>query len=112
MRPLSVDAGAWPSLFASRPDADDGIPSEPGHPPSGWQLLGYDVGDRWLLSGLCNCGWEPGEIRPPAAWSAAALNEHHLFRDPDPAFGFAEITSLRVPEHAPFFVYSLYRLPA
>jgi hypothetical protein len=165
MRPLSVDTGAWPSLFASGPDADDGIPvpawvgptghlwerldrmracltvadadltgaaivavgwlsqlgfhdpdgpyavpSEPGDPLPGWQLLGYDVGDRGLLSGLCNCGWEPGEIPPSAARSAAELNEHHLFREADPAFGYAALTSRRVPEHAPFFVYSVYRL--
>jgi hypothetical protein len=88
------------------------VPSVPGSVLPGWQLLGYDVGDGWLLSGLCNCGWEPGEIPPPSAQSAAELNEHHLFHDPDRAFAFAEFTSLRVPEHAPFFVYSLYLLPA
>ncbi len=28
-----------------------------------------------------------------------------------PAFAFAEVTNARVPEHAPFHVFSLYRLP-
>jgi hypothetical protein len=74
-------------------------------------LLGYDVADRWLLSGLSDCGWAPGEIRPSGAWSVAQLNEHHLFHEPERAFEYVEAVNLRVPEHAPFFVYSLYLLP-
>jgi hypothetical protein len=42
---------------------------------------------------------------------APKLNEHHLFRDHEPAFAFAAVTDRRVPDHAPFHVYSLYRLP-
>ena len=108
----AIVAIGWLSVGFHDPDGPYAVRSEPSNALPGWQLLGYDVADRWLLSGLCNCGWEPGEIPPPSARSAAELNEHHLFRDPDPAFHFAELTSRRVPEHAPFFVYSVYRLPA
>ncbi len=40
------------------------------------------------------------------------LNEDHLFTDPDQACAFREASDARVREHAPFFVYGLYDVPA
>ena len=106
----AIVAVGWLSKLAfDDPHGPYAQPSQPGEAVRDWRLLGYDVADRWLLSGLCNCGWMPGEIRSP--WPTAELNEHHLFREPQPAFDFADFTSRRVPEHAPFFVFSLYLLP-
>lgn len=106
----AVVAVGWLSRLGFRdPKGPYGVP---GTPQPGWELLGYDVADGFLLSGLSDCGWETGEIRPPAAWSGAHLNEHHLFHEPDMAFEYVEAVNIRVPEHAPFFVYSLYRLPS
>ena len=36
--------------------------------------------------------------------------EWHLFGNPEDATAFAVVTARRVPEHAPFFVYGIYRL--
>jgi len=72
-----------------------------------WTLLGYDVADQWLLSGLSNCGYVRSERAGLQPKWAQRLNGHHLFRDPADAFAFAEVTNHRVPEHAPFFVYGL-----
>ncbi len=72
--------------------------------------LGYDVSDRFLLSGLSNCGYNDDEralLKP--VWSPH-LNHHHLFDDIDHALAFRDITNPRVDEHAPFYVYSLYTL--
>jgi hypothetical protein len=75
-----------------------------------WSLLGYDVADGALTSGLSNCGYDPSE-RPSLRrdW-AGELNEHHLFEDPAAARAFRDVTDARVPEHAPFLVYCLLRI--
>jgi hypothetical protein len=91
----------------ARPDP---VPTEPARPHESWTLLGYDVAD-FPFSGLSNCGYTPEESERLRERWAPKLNEHHLFRDPEPAFAFLELTNARVPEHAPFHVYSLYRLP-
>lgn len=69
-------------------------------------LLGYDVADRWLTSGLMNCAYDAGDSGGLDKWRSR-INEHHLFDDVGIALQFATITDRRVPEHAPFFVYSL-----
>jgi hypothetical protein len=73
-----------------------------------WTLLGYDVSDHSLLSGLSNCGYlEREKQRFRKRW-ARHLNRYHLFGEVDPAVEFKAITDRRIPEHAPFFVYGLY----
>ncbi len=42
---------------------------------------------------------------------APKLNEHHLFHDQAAAAAFVDVANARVPEHAPFHVFSLYALP-
>jgi hypothetical protein len=79
-----------------------------------WNLIGYDVCDQWLLSGLMNCGYMPdqeevGTLR--RRW-APYLNEHHLFIDLEQATQFRLISDKRVEEHAPFFVFGIYTIPA
>ena len=73
-----------------------------------WPLLGFDVGDGCLLSGLMNCGYEDDERRALTEEWGSRLNEHHLFRDPGSAFAFRLPSNRRVAEHAPFFVYGLW----
>src|SRR5436305_3186339 len=69
------------------------------------KLAGYDVADFFLLSGLTNC--EVPARPDPSRW-APLLNRHHLFLDPASAFEFKTEVDARVPEHAPFFVFSLW----
>jgi len=82
----------------------------PGRVERGWTLLGLDVGDRWLLSGLTNCGYEPSERTALRSRWGGELNEHHLFDRLAPARAFRDATNVRVPEHAPFFVFALFRM--
>jgi hypothetical protein len=75
-----------------------------------WSLLGFDVSDRWLLSGLSNCGFTPetedvGELRK--RW-APRLNRHHLFTEFAAAAEFRGLSDERVKEHAPFYVFGLW----
>jgi len=86
-------------------------PTEPAFPQPGWEWLGFDVADGSLLSGLTECGYEEDEDieGDRKSWSGK-LNRHHLFNEEDAAFDFVELVSARVPEHAPFFVFGLYRV--
>jgi hypothetical protein len=124
-------AGLWPDLadlFAAAHALDhadavavritaleqDGPAGESAGPiglPAGrHDLLGYDVADYWLLGGLTNCGYQPGEAAALAPAWAPLLNQWHLFDNPADATAFAAVTDQRVPEHAPFYVYGIYQL--
>ncbi len=46
---------------------------------SDWALLGFDVGDAGLTSGLSNCGYSDAERRALKRSWARRLNEYHLF---------------------------------
>ncbi len=74
-----------------------------------FDFLGYDVADEWQTSGLMNCGYLPEEIEELQKF-APKLNEHHLFAFVDDAISFKSVSDVRVPEHAPFYVYGLYKI--
>lgn len=73
-----------------------------------WRLLGFDVADAGLTSGLSNCGYPQTELATLRTTWASDLNEHHLFTEVERALAFRDVTNRRVPEHAPFSVYALY----
>jgi hypothetical protein len=119
-RPLSVDRAVWPleekgqAVFISFVNArlDDertfgdwnrvDVPAEV-------ELIGYDVADATMLSALMNCAFSEPDARTAATRWSARLNEHHLFGNAEDALAFRSESETRVPEHAPFFVYGLYR---
>jgi hypothetical protein len=74
----------------------------------GWRRLGYDVADRWLTSGLMNCGYNAGEKQSLVSRFGRLLNDNHLFREASDATVFSTQCDTRVAEHAPFFVYGLW----
>ncbi|MBI5075261.1 MAG: hypothetical protein HZB62_08890 [Nitrospirae bacterium] len=96
----------------SRPDWPPYINmTEPADRDPSWPLLGYDVSDEFHLSGLSNCGYKETDFAEYSRqyWSDK-INENHLFSDLKTAFEFTVFSNNRVPEHAPFFVYGLYRI--
>jgi hypothetical protein len=70
-------------------------------------LLGYDVCDETLLSGLMNCGVAKDNQLALRNSFAVALNSHGLFDDFDLAAQFSLEISHMAPEHAPFIPVSL-----
>jgi hypothetical protein len=69
--------------------------------------IGYDVADRFLVSGWSNCmpsTEELGDIR--TKWSAK-INSVALFGDQDDATAFCSVCDRLVPEHAPFSAYRI-----
>ncbi len=81
-------------------------------PPDDRKLLGYDVADHGLTSGLSNCGHDTTEKPDWQRRWVRRLNDHGLLTTIDDAEAFAEACDARVSEHAPFFVYGLFADPA
>jgi len=73
-------------------------------------LLGFDVCDRWLLSGLMNCGFEAADQKRLREAYAGSLNAYGLFDQVETAAAFAVEINQFVPEHAPFVPASLFTL--
>jgi hypothetical protein len=73
-----------------------------------WTLLGLDVADAGLISGLSNCAYESTERAGLRASWGRLLNEHHLFNQLQAAMAFRELCDTRIAEHAPFYVYGLF----
>lgn len=71
-----------------------------------FRLLGYDVADYYLLSGLMNC---ESSLRHDSSHWRPLLNQYHLFRDAGSALEFKYQVADHYREHAPFFVFALWR---
>jgi hypothetical protein len=83
----------------------------PERVPEGSSLLGYDVADAGRISGLANCGYTEEEIGALATVWGTRLNLFGLLATLADAVAFRRVCDERVPEHAPFWVYALWRLP-
>lgn len=73
-----------------------------------WALLGYDVAEKELLSGLMNMGYRGEERTYAGQQYGPSLNRYHLFDDQSIAFQFASWSNNRDPGHGPFFVCGIY----
>jgi hypothetical protein len=76
-----------------------------------WGLLGYDVCDEWLLSGLTDLAWGDGSLEEVQAISQKylpSLNAYHLFTSVDSAAEFIPLAEEGARAHAPFFVFGLW----
>jgi len=86
-------------------------PTTPERPPDGSVLLGYDVADAGRISGLANCGYTDEQARDLRPVWAQALNSFGLLKTMEEAIRFRAVCDRRVCEHAPFWIYALWRLP-
>lgn len=87
-------------------------PTTPADRAEPWVFLGYDVADRWLLSGLTNCGFisTSEDVHGLKKEWGAKLNDHHLFEDLEHARLFKELANKRASEHSPFFIFGLWSI--
>jgi hypothetical protein len=85
-------------------------PTVPNRIPEGSTLLGYDVADAGRISGLSNCGYTEGEVEAMGPVWADRLNSFGLLSTLEDAVAFRQLCDQRIPEHAPFWVYTLWRL--
>ena len=78
-----------------------------------WEFLGYDVADRWLLSGLSNCTHvSEKDFDDLRRRFLDHINSYHLFTDYRVACKFRSLSGRRVPDHKPFYVFGLWHLPS
>lgn len=84
---------------------EDDVPREPHV-----QLLGFDVCDEWLLSGLMNCGMTASHQVRLRRKFFGKVNLHGLFDDYGTASDYSLAVSKIAPEHAPFFPVSIFML--
>lgn len=83
----------------------DPIPKElsPGN-----TLLGYDVANAGLLSGLLNCGYSDEELEHLVPLWRSRINRVGLIEQLRDALEFRLLTETRTGVHGPFFVFGLY----
>lgn len=100
---LVADAAEW--LPLTGPDGPD-----LGALDSTWTLLGYDVANPKLLSGLSNTPYhtEHENVDALRARWAPHLNEHHLFQNADQAIAFIPVCESRARNFGPYAVYGLW----
>lgn len=72
-------------------------------------FLGYEVADFMFVSSLTNCEYKVEEKKYLTSFRDR-LNECGLFDDIASAEEYKNISDLRVKEHAPFYVFGLYRV--
>lgn len=74
------------------------------------ECLGYDVADRYLVSGLSNCMLFPEELAVVRKDWSEAINISGLFGEVEVAKAFRAVCDRLIPEHAPFEVYRIRRI--
>jgi hypothetical protein len=90
----TVVAISWFSETDFPESGNVGLYTEPTNPPTplpSWPLLGFDVSDSGLLSGLSNCGYSEDELPSLRATWGPFLNEHHLFIKATDAFAYRAV---------------------
>jgi len=76
--------------------------------PTTWRFLGYDIADRYMISGLSNCGYADDEKRLLQPYWSTRLNHFGLLTTLADAREYRQITERRIPQHKPFYIWSLY----
>lgn len=88
--PLSIDPRVWPSVLL---------------------FPGFDIADLSGISALSNCEYSPQEKERLARFWEARLNAFGLLATDDDAKEFRQLSNSRVPEHSPFWVFGIWRVP-
>lgn len=84
-------------------------PVAPRQLDADWLLMGYDLADRFFLSGLSNCGLTATEYATIRPTLAPQMNDFALFSRLEDATAFLPSLNLLVPEHAPFYAFGIWR---
>jgi hypothetical protein len=85
--------------------------TNPASLPRLTEFLGFDVADGGHISGLSNCGYKQEAKDVLAKQWGKRLNKYGLLPSLGDAVEFREMTNARVPEHAPFWIFGIHRLP-
>lgn len=78
--------------------------------PHDWILLGYDIADIYMTSGLFNIEYSNDGMKQMQQKWSSFLNKYGLFNSPENAKQFALVSDKSWPMHSPFYIYGLYRI--
>ena len=81
---------------------------EPSSLDQRWRCFGYDVADKYLMSGMSNCAYTPEEMSTTRLRWRGKINSYGLLPTAVEAESLRLETEDRVKEHSPFFVFGLY----
>ena len=84
--------------------------TDAAEPAQGWTSLGYDVADSGQISALSDCGYQEDEMKRARASWGSDVNEWGLLSSFQSAVALKDFSNSRVPEHAPFYVYEIFRI--
>ena len=84
--------------------------NDPTSPTQGWSSLGYDVADRGQISALSDCSYASEELIQARVHWGNSVNDCGLLNDLDASLEFKKYSDARVVEHAPFYLYEIFRL--
>ncbi len=95
----------WEGILLGRvePEKDKSLKVTP-------EVLGYDVADRYLVSGISNCMLSADELVAVRKDWSEALNVWGLIENKDAAEAIRAVCDRLIPEHAPFETYRLRRI--
>lgn len=79
--------------------------------PASLEFLGFDVADFSGISALSNCEYRRAEKERLIPIWIPRMNGHGLLTSFEHATEFRQLSDSRIPEHSPFWVYGLSRLP-
>ena len=86
-------------------------PTVPSRLGGTWEFLGYDIGDKYLTSGLSHCGLKAEMMETAQKEWGGAVNSNGLFLEITVTQQFRDFIERRVPSHAPFYIFGIYRVP-
>jgi hypothetical protein len=75
-----------------------------------WLRLGYDVGDHDQTSALSGFEYTSDEMAQTRSQWIGHVNQWGLLDDLESALAFRESANSRILEHAPFYVYEIFKI--
>ena len=92
-------------------DLSQGVDQEPEVTHAGrLSLLGFDIADKYLLSGLSNCMLSSAELNKLRQQFEGSINENGLVSGEVEAESLTNFYNKNVLEHSPFFAYRVCRV--
>ncbi|MBL8156255.1 MAG: hypothetical protein JNM70_18895 [Anaerolineae bacterium] len=106
----------WVIAIAELMSLEDKEELKPTHPfkplevDPGWELLGFDVSQGNLRSGLSGEAYGDDDMEALRIRWSPHLNRYHLFSEEESADAFADWADQADAGHAPYSIYAIYRV--
>lgn len=110
IRYIKIAASQFLSDEAIRESGLTVLPFHPASISKDWILLGYDIAEETLLSGLMSMAYKADEKLYAKQEFLAHINSYHLFDNYEIAQKFAQWNASRDKGHGPWYVTGIYAI--